>query len=250
MMLSFFPTLLVLSWALAGSRTTAALAREITYALNRVLPPMSRQMALQYFSGETEHSGNLIFWSASIALFAASGVTGSFVQGFRAAYKLRYDWSIWHEEGLCLALVFMAGTPLLAATILIVFGAQVQNWLVYEFGFPELIAIGWAAVRWLVAVSAGTLVLMIMYYLSPHCEERFSAVFPGALLATFAWLGTTAAFGWYVQNVAQYSGIYGSLGTGVALMIWMYLGAVIVLLGAQFNAAYERLRRGEQSQAD
>lgn len=244
LILSFFPTMLVLAWLLAGSRTTAALMREITHALGRVLPPTVSQSALQFFASDPERPMQLIIIAAAIALLASTGVMSSFMQGFRAAYRIRTQWSFWKEELVATALVFLAGTPLLAATALVVFGAQVQDWLVGELGAPSLVSFAWAAGRWLVAITTGTVVLSIIYYVGPNREERFHWVFPGALLATLAWVGTTAVFGWYVQNVAQYTGLYGGLGTAVALMVWMYLLAAIVMLGAQFNAVHERRRRG------
>jgi len=244
MVLAFFPTLMLLTTALAGTQTTSQLALEISHALNRVLPPTSRQLALPYFSGDQEHPLKLILAAASIGLFAATGVTGSFIQGFRAAYRLKYDWTIWHEEGLALGLVFMAGTPMLAATAMVVFGQQVQNWMLQRTEYTFAVLLAWAALRWIFAVSTGTLVVAIMYYLGPNCEDRFTRVLPGAMLATIAWLLASSGFGWYVKNMAVYSGIYGNLGTMIALMIWMYLGAVIVLIGCQFNAVRERKRRG------
>jgi membrane protein len=243
LILAFFPTLLLLAEVLAGTRTTSALARELTHALERVLPPTSRQLATQYFSG-SEHSYRITFAALGIALFAGTGVTGSFIEGIRSAYRLKYDWTIWHEEGLALGLVFMAGTPMLAATALVVFGQQVEHFLLQRTEYPALVVLGWAAARWLAAILTGTLVTAILYYLSPHCEDRFTRVLPGAFMATVAWLLVSAGFGWYVKNMAVYSQIYGNLGTMIALMIWMYLAALIVLLGAQFNAVRERQRRG------
>jgi membrane protein len=244
LILTFFPTMLVLAWLLAGSRTTAALMREITHGLGRVLPPTVSQSALQFFASDPQRPMQLIIISALIGLLAATGVMSSFMQGFRAAYRIRTQWSFWKEELVATALVFLVGTPMLAATALVVFGTQVQSWLVDELGAPALVSAAWAAMRWVVAIVTGTVVLSIIYYVGPNREERFHWVFPGALLATLAWVGTTAGFGWYVQNVAQYTGIYGSLGTAIALLVWMYLLAAIVMLGAQFNAVHERRRRG------
>jgi membrane protein len=65
-------------------------------------------------------------------------------------------------------------------------------------------------------------------------------VFPGAMLATFLWLLATAAFAWYVRHVANYNVLYGSVGAGLALLVWMYVLAVINLFGCEFNAARER----------
>jgi len=72
---------------------------------------------------------------------------------------------------------------------------------------------------YIAAITTGTIVLSIIYYVGPNREESFQWVFPGALLATLAWVATTAVFGWYVQNVAQYTGLYGGLGAQISGLI-------------------------------
>ena len=67
---------------------------------------------------------------------------------------------------------------------------------------------------------------------------------PGAVLATVLWFFTTLVFGVYVTRFANYSRVYGSLGAGIALMIWLYLIALCVLLGAEFNAQCLTARHG------
>lgn len=72
---------------------------------------------------------------------------------------------------------------------------------------------------------------------------RFS--FPGAALGTLLWFPATLLFGYYVTRYANYSRVYGSLGAGIALMIWLYLIALCVLAGAEFNAQVYRALTGE-----
>ncbi len=244
LILAFFPSLLLLAAGLAVTRSTAALMREVTYGLTRVLPADTVQMVLQYFSTTPQHPVRLLVSAMVIGLVGGSGVMTSFMLGFRSIYGLPPSDSFWKDEGVALALVFLSGAPMLAATVLIVFGTQVQHWLVYHLGFQVLLSAAWTVGRWGVAVATGTLVLAIIYYVGPNRARHFGWVLPGALLATVAWLASTAVFGWYVQNVAEYSGIYKSLATAVILLIWMYLLAAIVLLGAQFNAVCEQSRRG------
>ncbi len=65
--------------------------------------------------------------------------------------------------------------------------------------------------------------------------------FPGAALGTLLWFLATLLFGYYVTRFADYNRVYGSLGAGIALMIWLYLIALCVLAGAEFNAQIHRL---------
>jgi membrane protein len=66
-------------------------------------------------------------------------------------------------------------------------------------------------------------------------------VWPGAFLATVLWLLATVGFAWYVGHIANYNFFYGSIGTVIVLLIWLYLIACIALIGCEFNAERERM---------
>jgi membrane protein len=82
-----------------------------------------------------------------------------------------------------------------------------------------------------------------LYYFGPYRQQRLRYVWPGAILATLLWLLATSGFAWYARNIANYNVMYGSVGAGIALLVWMYLLAIIALIGCEFNAEYERSAR-------
>ena len=90
--------------------------------------------------------------------------------------------------------------------------------------------------RYAVAFAATAAVTAILYFYGPYRKQRWSRVWPGAILATILWLLATVVFGWYVRNITNYNVLYGSVGTSIALLIWMYLLAAIALFGCEFNA--------------
>ena len=79
-----------------------------------------------------------------------------------------------------------------------------------------------------------------LYYYGPYRRQRWRYVWPGAILATVLWLGATSGFAWYVRNIGHYNVMYGSVGAGIALLVWMYVLAIIALIGCEFNAEFER----------
>src|SRR5205807_528319 len=91
------------------------------------------------------------------------------------------------------------------------------------------------------AVGSMVIVTALVYYFGPNREQVFRRVLPGATLATLLWLVATLVFTWYVRNISNYNLLYGSVGAGLALLVWMYVLTVIVLLGCEFNAAREKL---------
>ena len=77
-----------------------------------------------------------------------------------------------------------------------------------------------------------------LYRWAPHTKVKWSQAMWGAVVATLAWQLAASAFAWFVRSgLAQYQLIYGSLGTVVALMLWIYLCSWITLFGAHLSAA-------------
>jgi membrane protein len=63
-------------------------------------------------------------------------------------------------------------------------------------------------------------------------------------VATILWSAATMVFGWYVRNIANYNLLYGSIGAVIALLVWMYVLAVVALIGCEYNAVWEKLNTG------
>jgi membrane protein len=93
----------------------------------------------------------------------------------------------------------------------------------------------WRMARWTVAVLSSVAVLSALYHFGTKRTEHWLWVAPGAVAGTFLWFPSTLAFGWYVTRVADYSMFYGSFGAGIATLVWLYIVAFSVLLGAELN---------------
>jgi membrane protein len=235
--ITFFPLLLVVGSVLANSRKTAAYLREITYALDRILPAGS-PTAISYLQGNSPRSVGLLISASLITLWTASGVMISWMEGFRRCYELPKVWGLIKERMIAFALVILAGTPLTFATILVASGSRIERNILfhlnYEFGLYVLLM--WTAIRWLIATLTSIAVIALIYHNAVPRTQPWHSVLPGATLATVLWFLSTALFGWYLQNYADYSIIYGSLGAAIALLVWMYIISLVILIGAEFNA--------------
>ena len=235
--LTFFPALLVVGSLLANSRKTAAYLREITYAVDRMLP-IGSSAAVSFLKGTSPRSVGLLITASLITLWTASGVMISWMEGFRRCYELPKIWGLVKERLIAFALVILAGTPLTFATILVASGSRIERNILFhlnqEFGLYVLLM--WTAFRWLIATLTSIAVIALIYHNAVPRTQPWHSVLPGATLATVMWFLSTALFGWYLQNYADYSIIYGSLGAAIALLVWMYLISLVILVGAEFNA--------------
>src|SRR5450755_1699485 len=129
--LTFFPALLVVGSLLANSRKTAAYLREITYAVDRILPAGS-PTALSYLKGTSPRSVGLLITASLITLWTASGVMISWMEGFRRCYELPKIWGLVKERMIAFSLVILAGTPLTFATILVASGSRIERNILFH----------------------------------------------------------------------------------------------------------------------
>lgn len=243
-LLSFFPVLTTLATLLVQARADEV-SHTIASFLYEVAPPGTEDVVRNLFVVYGQRPKSLLVIAVALAAWAASGAMMSLMEGFRATYDIPAGRSFLRERGIAILLVFVSVAPVWAASALIVFGARVErtilSWLSQtpEGASAPAVLLG-QGVRYAVAFATFVLVTAMVYYVGPNRRQRITGVFPGAVLATLLWLLTTVAFGWYVQHVARYNLLYGSVGASLALLVWMYLLAVITLFGCEFNAARER----------
>jgi len=235
--LTFFPALLVLGSVIATLRRGDVYLREISYALGRILPAGSAT-ALSYLRGASQRPVGLLISTSLLTIWTASGVVISWMEGFRRAYQLPKTWGLIQERLIAISLVLMAGIPLTFSTILVAFGSRIETRILFYIGheFGPLVLLMWGLIRWTIAILTSIAVIQLIYHNAVPRTQPWHSVLPGAILATAMWLGATAIFGLYLQSYADYSIIYGSLGVGIALLVWMYLISLVVLIGAEFNA--------------
>jgi membrane protein len=83
--------------------------------------------------------------------------------------------------------------------------------------------------------------LAVLYRFAPsRPQARWQWLTVGSVFAAVAWLGGSALLSWYLSNFANYDATYGSLGAAIGLMIWMWVSAIVILLGAELNSEIGR----------
>ena len=100
-------------------------------------------------------------------------------------------------------------------------------------------ALGWTILQWPVIFALVTLGMAMIYYYAPDAVQEWIWITPGSLLATTLWLGISLVFKFYVAHFTSYNATYGAIGGVIVLMLWFYLSALAVLIGAELNAEIE-----------
>ena len=244
-MLMFFPAMLAITTLLAQVPEGTTLVGTIRGAFEQILPADSMELLQSYVLSRSFHSTQVVLSACSLGIFAGLGLMLSLMEGFRRAYRLPANhWSFWGRRLRALLLVPIALVPLSLATLMVVFGRQIEAWMIesaaHELRFVVLLV--WRLVRWSIALATSITVLAALYHYGTKRREHWLRVAPGAITGTVLWFPSTLAFGWYVTRMADYSMFYGSFGAGVATLIWLYITAISVLLGAELNGAMYRDR--------
>jgi membrane protein len=126
-------------------------------------------------------------------------------------------------------------TPLLAAAVLGVFGRPLRRWYGREFGHSLALQGIWGVFFSVVTIVLAAASLTVIYRVARPYDERLRNVLPGALVATLLWWLADVLFGFYVRQV-PYSVVYGGLAAVIGLLLWMQVSAMIIFLGAAWNA--------------
>ncbi len=245
-LLAFFPVLASLA-AILARVNAGAVARVFSRLLYQIIPPGTEDLVRYQFTAGNQRSGWLILSATLLSTWAASGAMMTLMEGFQAAYRLPSGRPFLTQRAVAILLVFIAAVPAVGSSVLIVFGARIEQWMLATLGLAPAedlrvsVVLAFGLLRYVVALSATVLVTGLMYYTGPNRPMKFRSVWPGAILATVLWLLATTLFALYVRHIANYSVLYGSIGAVIALLVWMYLLAVISLLGCEYNAVRERL---------
>ena len=238
-LLSLFPALLVAAKVLSAAPTSDAVRGDVRTMLSDLLPPDTMRLAETYFTPTSARSHRLVISAGIVAVAAAMGVMLSLMEGFRRAYRLpRGQFPFWKERLVALLLIPSTLLPMLFATTFVVFGHQIEQWMIAnaDHGLRSWVLLGWRGARWLIALATSVAVLQVIFHFSTAVRPPWARTLPGAMLATTTWFASTMAYGWYVTRFADYTRVYGSLGAGIATMVWLYFVSIATLVGAEFNA--------------
>jgi membrane protein len=249
-LLSFFPLLTSAAAIMVQTRTefvAATLENFLSQIVSQVVPPGTEDLVVRQFKVMGVRPVGILIVALLVSLWAASGVIKSLIDGFQAAYRVPRNRSILRQTWVAMSLVLLSAVPLVFASVLLLFGGQVERtmmrWLSVDPMLNPLsgpLEFASRIARYALAVATTVAVTSSLYYFGPNRRQRWRLVWRGAVLATVLWFVATLGFAWYVRNMAGYNVMYGSIGAGIALLVWMYLISLIALVGCEFNAEYER----------
>jgi membrane protein len=242
--LALFPALLVLISLLgiAGRSATQTVLDNI----QKLAPGAARDVltnAVNQLQGSAGVGSILAIVGLLGALWSASGYVAAFIRTSNAVYDLPEGRPVWKvlpvRVGLTLALMILATV---SALIVVLTGGLARQ-LGTALGIGDTALTVWSIAKWPVLVLLVTVMLALLYWAAPNAKGRgFKFVSLGSLLALLIWMLASAGFAFYVANFGSYNKTYGTLAGVIIFLVWLWITNLAVLLGLEFDAEMARER--------
>jgi membrane protein len=238
-MLSLVPGLVALV-SLYGLFADPADVEDQVRDVTKALPSEARELIVDQLTSVVETSSTGLGITAiaglALALWSASAAVKHLIGAVNVTYDERETRGFVKVRGLSLVLAVGAALFLVGAIALIAIVPA-------ALGDSDLASGARTAanvLRWPLLVIAMFVGLAIVYRLAPDRDDpKWRWVSWGAVVATIGWLVASVLFSVYASNFGKYNETYGSLGAVIVLMVWLYLTALLILVGSEINAEIE-----------
>lgn len=243
-LLSVFPTAIVLA-AVAGFVLDDPTARDDAVEFLFKELPLSetdgRGDLESLVDGVTSNSGTLGLIGGVALIISASALISATRNSVAVIFEGEFSRGVLRGKGVDLLLVLGLGVLFalsFAATILGRFEPNLGG------GALEAVESALTATGSLLPIALSALVFAVLYRVLPVSQPRFRDVWPGVLFATLGYELVKRGFSLYLENFADYSAVYGSLGAVVAFMVFVYIASIVFLFGAEMAALWPEVRAG------
>jgi len=214
--------------------------------------PISQNLIEENLRSVLQLRGAVGLIGLGVAFWSASGAFTVLTRNINRAWTKASSRNFIQNRLLALGIVGLLASPL----VITLFLSTVLN-LLSRFQIPLLDIQSlyrtpvWTSLSDVLPWFVTFALFVALYRWVPHTEVRWAAAFWAALVVALAWIIAADAFAWYVgSGLARYRLVYGSLGTVVALLFWIYLSSWIIIFGAHLSAAIARASTDDRVQPD
>ena len=189
----------------------------------------------------TKKQQTLISISFILALFYASNAIQAILDGFSYSYNIEKPHSIIIQYARSFGLMLVFSFAMIIGVALITFSGPVLSYL------QELNIIGGDLFVFMIEFAKWIFVILLfeiaisLLYRAGH-SGKWTAINAGASFATLGFIIVSSLFGWYVNSFATYNKLYGSVGTVLVVMLWLYFNSIVLLIGFEINAGIARAK--------
>jgi len=235
--LTFFPSIIVV-FTLIPYIPINNLEKTLIEIIADILPPNTNKITFNAINDIVHNpNGELLSLGFLIALYFSTNGINSLIDAFNSSYHINESRSMLKQKILSFILTFIIGTILMIAIVLIIFTKIIINYLV-KIKLITSLSIKYILFgKWIIIIFMLFFGITLLFNLGPAIKEKWKIITPGALISTFLIIITSIAFNYYIDNFSNYNKIYGSIGTLIILLLWIYINAIILLIGFELNVS-------------
>jgi len=242
---SFFaiPSLLLVALGIFTLTSSAGTIDSLLSALQDAIPEQALDLfssSLKQINATDQTSVILIVVGALLALWSLTGAMNAFMIAISEAYGVRDPRSFFRRRWIAFELVLCFLLAVVVAGTLLILGPTLSGWLGRTTDHESLVSWIWWAAQWPLLIGALLAVLTVMLWLAPVQRPPWRGLLPGAVLATAIWIVSSGGFALFTARFDTYNKTWGSLSAVIVTLVWLWLTAIALLLGAEVNAEAAR----------
>jgi membrane protein len=187
----------------------------------------------------TNQKGGLLSFGIVMALWASSSAFVAIMDNLNRAYDVEEGRPFWKVRGIAILMTIGINIFIAISMVLLIFGPQIGGWIASQIGLGTVFQTVWNILRWPVIVLLLIVAMALLYYFAPDVEQKWKWITPGAVFAVIVTIVAALGFSFYVNNFGSYNKTYGSIGTIIILLTWLYIVGFVILVGGEINAEIE-----------
>lgn len=246
-LLSLFPALLVAAAALGAFGQEGLIADAADYLSDAGAPQTTIDAVTSALESGQRNRGTAVTAlaiGAVISLWGASGAFGAVGRALNVVWRVEEGRGFIRKKATDLAATLALIVLVLITLVLVFLGGGLAADVLDAIGLGSGATTAWSVARWPLALLSMGLVYSLVYWAAPNVEvRRFRYLTPGMVVGVLVWILASAAFFVYVANFSSYSATYGAFAAVVILLVWLWLSNVVLLFGAELNAAIDVRRQ-------
>lgn len=240
-MLSLFPAILAILSAIGlFEESLQDTFKSLAVQLSKVAPDEAMVLIRDFARGITQSKNTGLFSiSFGAAIWAASGALSAAMDALDQIHQIPQEQRrpFWKAKLISLGLTIGTILLLLLGSFLVFISDVVLQFFVREIRGLSVLVDVWRLLSWPLALGIVSAAFAFIYRYGPSRWNSGTPMMPGAVLAAVLWAILSGLFRLYVTNFGNYNQAYGAVGAVIVLMLWLYMTAVVVLVGDQLNVS-------------
>ena len=254
LILALFPFILFLVAVLdAFGSSSPQFVNELFDYLRRVMPAQVFDL-IETYTERTLRNEDTAPGLLSVGIlgtvWAASGAFSALINALNRAYDVQETRPFWKVKGIAILMTLGLSVLILGGVLLLIAGPSIGETIAEVFTLGDEFVVVWNVARWPAALLFMVATVALLFYFAPDAGQPFRWITPGGFVGIALWVLASLAFNVYLSSdFNTYDKTYGSIGTVIVLLLYLYISSLTIFFGATLNATLVRIKEevsGEQ----